>query len=269
MLAVAGILICFLGGCRTINITESSIFAPVVLANPLNDSGFQEISIANGSSPSLNGIHLSNPTAHYCLVYLHGNSGSIWDREEFKQIEFFQKHGFDVFSVDYQGYGKSLGKPSLDNVYKDSEATYAYAKAHTSLPIIVYGFSLGSAAAIRIGKVEAPQGLILESTIDDPAITAQFFKKHLKLPMRWLININTSSITSFTSRQDATQVRSPVLMLHGQQDETAPLPLAKQFFQVLGSSQKKLVEFPKAKHNTLFETDSILYRKAIAEFVKK
>jgi alpha-beta hydrolase superfamily lysophospholipase len=269
MAALAVILVCFLGSCRSINITEQSIFAPVVLANTSNASKFEEIAIPNNGGPLLNAIHFPNPTAAYYLLYLHGNSGSIWDREEFAQIEAFRKFGFEVFAVDYQGYGKSGGKPSVANLYQDSEATYAYVKSLSgSRPIVVYGFSLGSAAAIRLAKSKAPRAVILESTIDDPAVTARFFKKSIRLPKRWLVNINADGIP-LTIRQDAAQIRVPVLMLHGQDDETAPFPLAKELFQVLGTPQKQLVEFPKAKHNTLFETDSVMYRKSITEFVKK
>lgn len=269
MAANAAILVCFLGSCRSIHITEQSIFAPVVLANTSNASKFEEIAIPNNGKPSLNAIHFPNPTASHCLLYLHGNSGSIWDREEFAQIEAFRKFGIEVFAVDYQGYGKSGGSPSVANLYQDSEAAYAYVKSHSgSRPILVYGFSLGSAAALRLAKNQTPRAVILESTIDDPAVTARFFKKSIRLPKRWLVSINADGIP-LTVRQDAAQIRVPVLMLHGQDDESAPLPLAKALYQLLGTTQKQLVEFPKAKHNTLFETDSVLYRKAITEFVKK
>ncbi len=266
--AVAAVLLGFAAGCRTVSITEKSILAPIELAAFSSADGFQEFQFKSGNGQTINGIRFPNSSAANCLLYLHGSSGSVWDKEEYHQIKLFKQLGFDVFAPDYQGYGKSGGTASVANVYADSEAALRYVREESAgRPIMIYGFSLGSAAALRLGAANNLSGLILESAIDDPVKTAKFYEQHIKFPKRMLVKINVAAIP-LTVSADAAKLKTAVLMLHGQEDETAPIPLARTLFQGLTASPKKLVEFPKARHNTLFETDSILYVNSIADFIK-
>lgn len=55
----------------------------------------------------LNALHLKSPSARGIVFYLHGNAGNL--QSWFGDAAFYREQGFDLFMLDYRGYGKSSG----------------------------------------------------------------------------------------------------------------------------------------------------------------
>lgn len=83
------------------------------------------------------------------VIHFHGNYGNL--TYSFKQVHWLPAKGFNVFTFDYRGYGRSAGKPSKRGVYEDSVAAIDYILNRTGVDpdnVFVFGQSLGAVNAM-------------------------------------------------------------------------------------------------------------------------
>ncbi|MFZ2088014.1 MAG: alpha/beta fold hydrolase, partial [Desulfobaccales bacterium] len=106
----------------------------------------------------------SKPT----LLFFHGNGEIVADYEELGPL--YQKLGLNFFPVDYRGYGRSTGTPTVTALMADCHVILAFVRdwLHQrtfSGPLVVMGRSLGSAAALELAAFHQDllDGLIIES----------------------------------------------------------------------------------------------------------
>jgi alpha-beta hydrolase superfamily lysophospholipase len=89
------------------------------------------------------------PAAVVCLLHGLGEHGGRFD----KAAETFKTRGISTFSFDLRGHGGSIGRRGhigpRARVLEDVDNLVAYAhKAHPSLPIVFFGFSMGGNIAL-------------------------------------------------------------------------------------------------------------------------
>jgi alpha-beta hydrolase superfamily lysophospholipase len=89
------------------------------------------------------------PAAVVCLLHGLGEHGGRFD----KAAEAFKTRGISTFSFDLRGHGGSIGRRGhigpRKRVLEDVDNLIAYArKAHPSLPIVFFGFSMGGNIAL-------------------------------------------------------------------------------------------------------------------------
>jgi fermentation-respiration switch protein FrsA (DUF1100 family) len=156
------------------------------------------------------------------LLYFHGNAGSFQFRQE--RIRRYMARGVGVYMMTYRGYGGSTGSPSEANNVADGKLAYDSLVADGVKPedIIVYGESLGSGVAVQVAAARPVGGVILDApytSLVDVAETVYPF-----LPARWLM----------TDRYETTnyiaEVRAPLLILHGENDEVVPVAMGRAVF---------------------------------------
>jgi len=83
------------------------------------------------------------------IIYFHGNYGN--STYYFKQIYWLPSHGFNLFTFDYRGYGRSGGTPDRVGIYEDCVAAIEYIISRHDIDnskIFVFAQSLGGANAI-------------------------------------------------------------------------------------------------------------------------
>jgi alpha-beta hydrolase superfamily lysophospholipase len=90
-----------------------------------------------------------NPVAAVCLLHGIGEYSGRFDR----LAEVLKAHGISTFSFDLRGHGGSLGRRGhtgpRETVLRDVDSLVAYARAaHATLPIVLYGHSLGGNIAL-------------------------------------------------------------------------------------------------------------------------
>ena len=86
---------------------------------------YEDIFIENESGIKLNAVYLEPEGKVKGSVFLiHGNGGNVsgW----INSIEPLTKAGYRALVFDYEGYGKSEGKPTHKNVVTDSELFLNY-----------------------------------------------------------------------------------------------------------------------------------------------
>ena len=95
---------------------EKLLFHPVVLDQKHKFSfsnEFEEVYIPVEDDVKLHGILFKAKNSKGLVLYLHGNGGCVdgWGHS----AELYNEAGYDIFMLDYRGYGKSNGhKKQLD-----------------------------------------------------------------------------------------------------------------------------------------------------------
>lgn len=97
------------------------------------------------------------------IFYLHGNAGSLasWGYA----ADLYTTMGYDVFMLDYRGYGKSEGKiSSQQQLFDDVQTAYDKLKQqYRENEIVVLGYSLGTGLATKVASMNNPKLLILQA----------------------------------------------------------------------------------------------------------
>ena len=88
------------------------------------------------------------------IMYFHGTADHMdfyWNRQKLL-AHLGGKHNYGVLMIDYRGYGLSDGTPTEEGMYADGKAALDWLKSNelTSERLIIYGFSLGTAAATEL-----------------------------------------------------------------------------------------------------------------------
>lgn len=83
----------------------------------------EEIPIVTKDNKRLSSVLFRVPDSKGVIFYLHGNGGSIKGWGEVAKL--YNSMNYDVFIVDYRGYGKSEGNiESKDQLFSDVEVAY-------------------------------------------------------------------------------------------------------------------------------------------------
>ncbi len=85
------------------------------------------------------------------VLHLHGNAANV--SNHLPLVAWLPARGYNVLMVDYRGFGRSQGKPSLDGIVDDAAAALAYLRTRTDIDqtrLIVLGQSIGGATALRL-----------------------------------------------------------------------------------------------------------------------
>ena len=192
--------------------------------------------------PSIDGSNISaymleNPNARYTVLFSHGNAEDIGDLSEFMK-EFIQ-HGFNVIAYDYSGYGTSSGKPSERFTLANAEAVYDYLITKRVIAperIIVWGRSIGSGPSVHLAGTHRVGGLVIES-----GFTSAF---------RVMTRIRIVPFDRFDNLQKIVNITSPVLVIHGKEDEIIPFRHGQLLFEA-ARQPKMNFWVDRAGHNDL------------------
>jgi fermentation-respiration switch protein FrsA (DUF1100 family) len=91
---------------------ESLLFFPTPLAaeHRFRQAGVVERSVEVDGA-RLHALHFRQPGAKGVVFFLHGNAGN--NDSWLTDTTFYRRTGYDLFLLDYRGYGKSTGRISL------------------------------------------------------------------------------------------------------------------------------------------------------------
>lgn len=207
--------------------------------------------------------HLRDPQAATLLAF-HGNGETVPDYDDIADL--FVSAGFNLFMVDYRGYGWSGGRPGLATLLSDPPQVAEFAlreirsRTPQAPPPSLFGRSLGSLAAshLAVDHGDAFRCLIIESGIGDVRPTMRRFGIDLGEGGEWFHD-------HFSNSQKLRGLKIPALILHGEQDELLPPVHARDNFAAIAHQRKQLQMFPRAGHNDMlfFAND---YRQALSNF---
>lgn len=219
-----------------------------------------------GSTDRLAMWWLPSPDQHApTLLYLHGTFRNLY--RNYPKIEALRAAGFAVLAVDYRGWGESTPMvPSEKTILADADAAWGELVRHQPDPNrrVIYGHSLGGAVAIDLASRKHVgtdyAALIVESTFTNLADLAGSAVGPLGPIAVWL------SGESFDSVSKIGRIDAPILMLHGDKDNTVPVALGRRLRDAAPPGVR-WVEIPGGNHSTLHEDAPELYRQALEALI--
>lgn len=187
------------------------------------------------------------------LLYFHGNAGSLETRIE--RIRKYMARGLGVFMMTYRGFGGSTGHPSEAANVADAKLAYDMLVASGVDPsdIIIYGESLGTGVAVQVAAVKTVAGLVLDAPYTSMVDLAALHYPYI--PGRWFMT------DRYDTRTHIKDVRVPLLILHGEQDDIVPVTMGREIFDLAGPP-KVIRTFQGAGHadHYLFGSYDALYK---------
>ena len=233
---------------------EKLIFFPQKLAKnyPFTfDQNFEEINIKMNDNISLNGLLFKADSSKGLIFYLHGNAGSLssWGGV----AKTYTDLNYDVFMLDYRGYGKSEGSiTSQEQLFQDLQIVYdTLKKMYSENKIIVLGYSIGTGLATKIASANNPKLLILQA----PYYSLTDMMQHT-YPI-----IPTFILKyKFETNEYIKDCKMPVVDFHGNQDEVIYYGSSLKLKELFKKTDT-LITLNGQRHNGM--TDNAEYRSAI------
>jgi uncharacterized protein len=230
---------------------EKLIFFPEKLDKEFNfnfDQKFEEINLKSKDNVTLNGLLFKADASKGVIFYLHGNAGSL--RSWGEVAKTYTDLNYDLFIIDYRGYGKSEGEIKNQlSLYQDMQLFYDFLKSkYNESKIIVLGYSLGTGLATKIASENNPKLLILQA----PYFSFKDMMKHY-FPV-----IPTFILKyKFPTNKYIANCKMPVVIFHGDCDEVIPYQFSIKL-QALTKKSDTLITLKGELHNGI--TDNPDYR---------
>ncbi len=189
----------------------------------------------------LHALRFTQPNPRGVVFFLHGNAGNLdtWTTG----IDFYRRVNYDLFIIDYRGYGKSTGRiESEAQLHADARAAYdVMAPLYRDKPIVIYGRSLGTALAASLARDVNPRLLVLVSPFTSLAAAAA---QEYPWSPAWILK--------YPLRTDAIigEIKSPILLMHGSDDKLIPMAHSERL-KALARSPTELLVIHGAGHNDI------------------
>ena len=201
------------------------------------------------------------------ILFFHGNGEIVADYDDLGAV--YNKMGINFLPVDYRGYGRSTGKPTITNMMRDCHVIFDFTKNWLkengySGSLIIMGRSLGSASAIEIAASykDKIDGLIIESGF---AYTG---------PLLQLLGINLEAIgfkesKSIGNLNKIQAFERSTLIIHAELDHIIPFSDGQALYNASQSPDKTMLKIPGANHNNIFQLGFAEYMEAVKNLANK
>lgn len=206
------------------------------------DIPFREIDLAVTGEKNLSIVQFTVPDSvrKGIVLYFHGNRTNI--NRYAKYAPGFTRNGYEVWMMDYPGYGKSTGRRTEQTLYDDALLLYKMAMSKVSVEqIILYGKSLGTGIAAQLASVRDCKRLILETPYYSmDALAKHYFFMYPVMPM---------SKYALPTHSHFEYIKAPITIFHGTKDRVIPYKQAKKLANKKPGTE--LITIEKGRHNDL------------------
>ncbi len=195
------------------------------------------------------------------ILFFHGNGEIVADYDEL--APFYRRQGVNFLPVDYRGYGRSTGAPTVSAMMRDCHAILAFARQWLPEmgyrgPLMVMGRSLGSASALELAAAYPEQvaALIVESGFAYAG------------PLLQLLGVNLTAIgfKEMAGFRNVDKIRAypgPTLIIHAEDDHIIPASDGQALYDASAAADKTLLKIPHANHNDILLQGFAVYMAAI------
>jgi hypothetical protein len=258
-------------GCSSpIQVEEQDVFLPKSSVTPADFDRegvtLHELFIpAAGDSLQLNAWHLTQPDARGTVLLFGGQGFYLVQSSGY--IDALTRYPLDLFMLDYRGYGKSEGSPSVRTIEADALAAYRYVTDSLGVDpsrLLVQGHSIGTFVATYLATQRDVGGIVLEN----PATTAKGWEEAV-LPwyLRLLLSFEfPESVRQVSNVERVRGLDAPLLIVAGAQDNIFPPDMARTLHREATSAVNRLVVVENGGHNALYDTEA--YRTAYQQFMQ-
>lgn len=201
------------------------------------------------------------------LLFFHGNGEIADDYVDLGPL--FVQRGLSLLVVDYRGYGRSGGSPTVAAMMADSHAVFEHLgrwleRRDRTGPALVMGRSLGSAPAIELAaSLGHPRvaGLVVESGF----ARAKPLLRTLGVGEGDIKRIVAESLDNV---ETIRRYSGPTLVIHGALDRLIPVGDGQALYEASPAEAKQMLVVPRADHNSLFQYGLENYLEAVARLAR-
>lgn len=200
------------------------------------------------------------------LLYLHGTFRNLY--RNYPKIEALRDAGFSVLAVDYRGWGDSTPLiPSEASILADADTAWGELTRRQPDPRkrVIFGHSMGGGVAIDLASrkryIVDYGALITESTFTNlPDVAAAVGT--LGTIASWITR------QKFDSIDKIGKVDAPILMIHGNRDNTVPVELGRKLRDAARPGVR-WVEIAGGSHSQLHREAPGIYREALKSLINR
>ena len=206
------------------------------------DAPFRQIDLAVNEEKNLSIVQFTVPDSirRGIVLYFHGNRENINRYAPFAKN--FTRNNYEVWMIDYPGYGKSTGKRKEKILYEDALTFYKMAISKIAADsIIIYGKSLGTGIAAQLASVRDCKKLILET----PYYSMDALAKHYF----FIYPVGLMTKYGIPTYQYFDYINAPITIFHGTRDRVIPYKQAKKLATKKAGTE--LITIDKGRHNNL------------------
>jgi fermentation-respiration switch protein FrsA (DUF1100 family) len=201
------------------------------------------------------------------ILFFHGNGEIVGDYDDLAPI--YNQMGINFLPVDYRGYGRSTGEPTITAMMRDCHVIFDFVttwlrdKGRRG-PLILMGRSLGSASALELAAhyKDRIHGLIVESGFAYSGPLLQLLGVDLKV-------IGFNEAAGLGNIDKIRTFDKPTLIIHAEQDHIIPFSDGQALYDASPAPDKTLLKIPGANHNDIFMRGLSDYMAAIASLARK
>ena len=182
------------------------------------------------------------------ILFLHGNAGSLENR--IHKINHFNYMDVNFLIVAWRGFSGNKGKPTENGLYIDAKSAVKWLKNKgvNEEDIIIYGESLGTGVGTEIAQNKNFAGIILESPFTSMVDAGA--DKYPIFPIRLLLK------DKYESDKKIKNIKSPILIMHGEVDKIVPFWMGKKMFDL--AEEPKYYYFSKYDDHMMEYNDELL-----------
>jgi len=189
------------------------------------------------------------------IMYCHGNRDHMdfyWQREKLL-ANTGSKNRYGVMMVDYRGFGMSEGETTENGMYADVDAGLKWLSSNglTNNRLIMYGFSVGSAAATKLTaepRSLTPAKLLLEAPFANAETMVQDASA-MAMPATFFTDLKLNNA------EEIKKVNQPFYWIHGINDDFLSITTHGQVvYDNYSGTYKEAHKIAGAGHSTIETT---------------
>ena len=176
-------------------------------------------------------------TARGTVYFLHGNAQNI--STHLMNVHWLPERGYNVFLLDYRGYGLSEGDPDLEGAQADIQLGLdwlARSRRLEGAPLVLFGQSLGGAMATGVLARERNDGFVDCVMLEAPFASYRdvasdvMARSWLLWPLRWMVLPTLPARANDPERHVAELAPRPLLILHSKEDPVVPYQQGRRLY---------------------------------------
>ena len=184
------------------------------------------------------------------VLRFYGNADRA-DRWVALEANEFDRRAVEVWGVNYPGFGRSTGPARLSRIASAALVAFDALKAKAGdRPIIVFGASIGTTAALHVIAQREVSGAILHNP---PALRPMILQQFgwwnawlLAGPVAFQIPVELDSVAN------AKRAHAPAIFMLAERDEVVA-PRFQQLVVNAYAGEKRIIALPQAGHNSPFD----------------
>lgn len=232
---------------------------------PIENLKYEEVTLKT-DTVQLSGIFLKpakKPKA--TILFFHGSGGNV--SKYIFMTKPLVENGYQVFMIDFRGYGKSTGTPTHLNIAQDGQVVLDYLLARPETKgtkVILYGASMGTQIAAKLARENQAKvnALVLDGALSSfTDIAADRSPENQRAMIRQFLT------SPYSAKEDVKHIEKlPKLFIHSKDDQDVPYQEAQEVY-ANAKEPKQFLEY-QGKHLEALKTNPQQVLEAIEKLIK-